>query len=387
VAVVLLALLAVVQAGGATNGGILAISGTGSNARLGYIDPGTLKLVGKSTQVGYYEWPAARSPDGAQLALGRSNPSGIRIMDLRRLRTIRAFKVGDGVGALSWVAPRRLLVLSEGLPVLAVDPVTGRQLWERNLTTFPGAIARSARGFVLLSPPADDYQNAIGPSTLTTVNGSGAIRSVVLDRIVTGAREPDETHPAGAQRFAGLAVDVAGNRAFVVGSGEPIAEIDLTTLAVTYHGGTRTLAKLLDGPSRTATWLSNGKIAVTGYDGLVGKASNGNVTESGTPAGLSIVDTRDWSTRMVDPGTDAVAVADDTLVAYSWLTGAGLRVYGLDGSLRVRALAGPMQNVQVGGGVALASMADGKSWRVDAVDLSTGATLASVPRANILLVP
>lgn len=387
VAVVLFVLVAGAQAGGARNPGVLAISGAGPKARLGYVDPTTLKLVGKSAQVGYYAWPAARSPDRTQLALGRSGPSGIRIMDLRRMRTVRAFKVADSVSALSWVGPRRLLVLSEGLPVLAVDPVSGRRLWTRNLATFPEAIGRSSQGFVLLSAPADDYENATGPSTLTTVSGSGVIRSVVLDRIITGSQEPDETHPIGTQRFAGLALDVAGNRAFVVGAGEPIAEIDLATLAVKYHGSVRTLAKLLDGPSRTATWLPNRTIAVTGYDGHAGKDAKGNVVESETPAGLSIVDTRSWSTRMVDPDTDTVAVSGGTIVAYSWLTATGLRVYGLDGSARVRALTGPMQNVQVGGGVALASIADGKSWKVDAVDLSTGAALASIPRANILLVP
>ena len=387
-AVAVLALVAAVQSGSAKNGGVLAVVGVGSNARLGYLSPATLKVVGRSTQVGYYAWPAVRSPDGTQLALARSSPrDGLRIVDLKRMRTIRAFRLTAGMpNGLAWVSPRKILVAENGLSVVAVDPVTGRQLWRRSVPVPYDEVANSTDGFVLLSAP-HDYVHAIGPTTLTTASAAGVVRSASLDRTLTGAREPDENNPAGSQRRAGLAIDVAGKRAFVVGAGEPIAEVDLGSLAVTYHGGTRTLAKLLDGPSRSATWLPNGTIAVTGYDSHVGKDAKGNLTSSDTPAGLSIVDPRDWSTRMVDPATDEVALSGDTLVAYSSFAPAGLRVYGLDGSPRVRALAGPMQQVQAGGGMAFASLADGGSWRVDSVDLSTGTTLASAPRANILLVP
>jgi hypothetical protein len=65
---------------------------------------------------------------------------------------------------------------------------------------------------------------------LTTVSASGVVRSVVLSRIATGRREPDENNSLGVQRFAGLAVDLRGNRAFAVGAEEPIAEVDLGTL-------------------------------------------------------------------------------------------------------------------------------------------------------------
>lgn len=378
------ATLTAVQPGGAKTAGVLAIVGTGSSARLGYVDPASLQLVGRSTQVGYYSWPAARSPDGSQLALARNNPGGIRIVDLRRMRTVRAFKEPDGVSALAWVAPRRILVLSEGLPVLAVDPVSGRRLWWHDLATFPEAVARSAGGFVLLSPP-DDYEDVIGPSTLTTVSPGGVVRSVVLDRIVTGNHVPGSDNPEGSQRIAGLAVDAAGNRAFVVGAGEPIAEVDLGTLAVSYHGGTRTITKLLDGPFRSATWLPNGTIAVTGYDGHVGRDSG----ETETPAGLTIVDPATWTSRAVDADATSVALIDDMLVSYSWFADTGLSLYGLDGTPRGRALSGwTVQYLQTGGGTAFATASDGNGEQLAVVDLASGRVLGIRPSslANVLLV-
>jgi hypothetical protein len=387
-ALMLVAAFAAAQSGAAKTGVILAIVGLDSEARLGYVDPATLRLVGRSTQVGYYTGPSARSPDGTRLALGRTYlHDGLRIVDVKRMRTIRAFRLTAGVpDALAWVAPRKIVVAENGLSVVAVDPATGKQLWRRAVPVPYDSVVKSADGFVLLSAP-HDYEHAIGPTALTTVSATGVIRSVVLDRILTGAREPDENNPVGTQRRAGMAVDVAGNRAFVVGAGEPIAEIELGSLAVTYHGGTRTLSKLLDGPEREATWLPNGTIAVTGYDGRVSKDARGDVTESQTPAGLTIVDVRDWSSRLVDASTDSVVVAGDLLLAYSWFQGAGLGVYGLDGSARLHALDGSIQSVQAVQGMAFATMANGTGWKLAVLDLATGRVVSTKPSANILLVP
>jgi hypothetical protein len=387
-ALALVAAFAAAQPGAAKNTGVLAVVGLDTQARLGYVDPATLKLVGRSTQVGYYTGPSARSPDGTRLALARSYlRDGLRIVDLKRMRTIKAFQLAAGFpDGLAWVAPRKILVAENGLSVVAVDPTTGKQLWRRSVPASYDRVARSAGGFVLISAP-HDYEHAVGATTLSTVGATGVVRSVVLDRILTGAREPDESNPAGAQRRAGLAVDVGGNRAFVVGAGEPVAEIDLGSLAVTYHGGTRTLSKLLDGPYREATWLPNGTIAVTGYDGHVATDTNGIIGESQTPAGLTIVDARDWSSRLVDPSTDSVVLAGDLLLAYSWFQGAGLGVFSLDGSTRLHALAGPIQSVQVGAGMAFATMQNGTGWKLAVLDLATGRVVSTKPSANILLVP
>jgi hypothetical protein len=388
VLVAALAALATVQTGAAKEGTVLAVVGVDSKARLGHIDPVSLSLVGRSTQVGYYSWPGARSPDGSRLALARNYIfTGLRIVDLRRMRTVKAFRSPhDEIQALAWVSPRKLVAMAGGHWVFAVDPVTGKRLWERHFAAALNTTARTADGFVFLSTQPVDYRDAIAPTTLTTVSSAGVVRSIVLDRVRTGSREPDETNPLGAQRRAGLAVDVAGNRAFVVGAGEPVAEIDLRTLAVSYHGGSRTLAKLLDGPFREAAWLPNGTIAVTGYDAHISRKANGDIDESQTPAGLAIVDTRDWSWRTVDSATSSLAVSADALVAYSSFQSTGLGVYGLDGAARVRALQDAVQDVQLGGGMAFASMGDATGWKIAVVDLRSGRVMNAVSRPNVLLV-
>src|SRR5262249_23219665 len=205
VLVAALAALAAVQTGSAKEGNVLAVVGVDSKARLGYIDPVSLTLVGRSAQVGYYGSPGARSPDGSRLALARNYIfTGLRIMDLRRMRTVKAFRSPhDQIRALAWVSPRKLLAVGGGHWVFAVDPVTGKRLWERHFAAALDTTARTADGFVFLSTQPVDSRDAIAPTTLTTIGSAGVVRSIVLDRVRTGSREPDETNPLGAQRHAG----------------------------------------------------------------------------------------------------------------------------------------------------------------------------------------
>jgi hypothetical protein len=246
---------------------------------------------------------------------------------------------------------------------------------------------RVTDGLVFLSAPAAG--DVIGPTTLTTVDAAGTVRSVVLDRILTGFVEPDASdgsNPLGSHREAGLAIDAGGNHAFVVGAGEPIAEVELATLAVTYHGGSRTLAKALDGRVREAAWLPNGMIAVTGYDGRVSTDVQGNLSESETPAGLTLVDTRTWTARTVDAAASSFAVSGDLLVSYCWFAGAGLGFYGLDGSARFRAFQGPVQDVQLGAGMAYVGVSVEHGWRLEIVDTASGQVVNSVSGANFAVV-
>jgi hypothetical protein len=112
---------------------------------------------------------------------------------------------------------------------------------------------------------------------------------------------------------------------------------------------------------------------------------DGKVTESQSPAGLAIVDPRDWSWNTVDPATSLLIVAGNVLVAYSWFASAGLGVNGLDGTARFRPLAGTVDNVQLGSGLAFATMANGQKLAV--VDLASEHVIRTAPAssANLLL--
>src|SRR5262249_20668750 len=101
-----------------------------------------------------------------------------------------------------------------------------------------------------------------------------------------------------------------------------------------YHGASsHYAAKPLPGPQRTAYWLGNGLLAVAGSDGFV-------------PTGLKLVDTRDWSARVVDKSSEAVTLAGGLLVGSSWPNFAG---YSLDGTQRYRFALAPGEDLQIAG--------------------------------------
>src|SRR5919199_999781 len=158
---------------------------------------------------------------------------------------------------------------------------------------------------------------------LDVVAADGSVRSVGLDRVRAGSSWPPEGFdtPIGTTRQPALAVDPEGNRAFVIQPDGPAAEIDLRTLAVSYHdlSAPRSLlarldgwltptarAKGLNGPQWRGLWLGDGLLAVTGTEETASTDANNQLVGSAAPAGLAIVDTRDWTIRMLDRGADTV---------------------------------------------------------------------------------
>jgi hypothetical protein len=172
----------------------------------------------------------------------------------------------------------------------------------------------------------------------------------------------------------GLAIDRDGRRAFVVAPGL-VAEVDLRTLAVSYHSlrPARSLlgrvrrwldpeaqAKDVSGPVRSAQWLGDGRLAVTGAD------EDGRRVRA---AGLALVDTRGWSARTIDPSASDVRVADGLLLAGGGTL--GLAAYAFDGSEAFHLFAGRQAWVsQVHAGRAYVGVGGEDAVRV--VDLATG---------------
>jgi hypothetical protein len=171
--------------------------------------------------------------------------------------------------------------------------------------------------------------------------------------------------------------------------------VNLDTLAVVYHPRmVRTparAAKALDGWQRYATWLPSGTLAVTGTD-YEAKLVDDKEEQIGTPSGLSLVDTADWTTTVVDAGASFVARAGDVLVAFGggWVgaktTGIGLHGYGADGSARFQLFAGEMiGEVQAAAGLVYVVGCSGRCFRI--VDPHTGtlAGTAETPRTTQLV--
>jgi len=267
---------------------------------------------------------------------------------------------------MTWARDDRLLVAvaqPDSSFVAVVDPQHRRVLRRVSLPPFQDVAAAPGALAALLAPA-----NAFGPARVAVVDGDGAVRTALVDGIQAGQIEhPGESFSIEIKR-PGFAVDPDGRRAFVVGPDFTVATVDLDTGAVTYHSpSARTLAKNITGPQRRAAWLGGGMLAAGGVDFAGGDAKQ-------QPAGLRLIDTRDWSFRLLDPAAGWFSVGDGVIVA-------GDSVFGLDGSLRGRVDLSSTQWLDVQGPYGYVCSTDaGSLERV--VQLSTGTTFRPVDASS-----
>jgi hypothetical protein len=394
--------------GGASRPLLLGIAVERGSNHLVWLDPLTLRLAGsRSLKLGALAtWD--QSPDNSRLVFA-GHAGTLRFVNPQKLRFVGTVRLPGFIDPeLAWVAPRALLVL-DTVSIAAVDPVSLRVRWRRALPRalmplFFEREASSPSGLVFLLPPID---GSVGETTLVSIDLSGQVRSVVLTQIQSGAQQD----PSGASLFSGsapgLAVDPQAQAAYVIGGDGAVAVVDLTTLAVSYHDQPRTLAhadKVLSGPTREAVWLGNGQIAVTGENDRAWLDANHAYQETVAPAGLTIIDTRTWATRLVDPGASSVLFAGGVLLAAgeSWDStagtsdskpkGEGLSAYGLGGALIFHLLGQvPVQQVRAANGLVYAWQfpANLKAPTITTVlDLASGQVLrTSTTTARLAPVP
>jgi hypothetical protein len=322
--------------GGGLVGVITSIDGS-EPAIFAAIDPLTLRARRSGVALGEYHDAWTLSPDGSQAAFGISAPAaasggrvGIRIVDVDGMRVSRDVSTGIAAQALGWLAPRRLAALLQSGEIVVVDPRTGDILGRQSVGPFtlqctPQPSAVTPQGLVLL------LASSGGVSTrLVMVNGQGRVRTVSLRRIAVD----------GNCGRGGLAIDQAGDRAFAVGRGSLVAEVDLRAMRVAYRRPAE--APLRSATRRSALWLGDGRLAVSGR------------RRSETPAGVAVIDTSTWNSRDIDTSGGAARSTDGTLLVYDGkvdsLTtpGIGLRAYRPDGRPRFRVLEGQkVWNVEV----------------------------------------
>jgi hypothetical protein len=361
---------AVSAGGGAARAPVLGVVYASSD-QLVRLDPLSLRPLGSRslTIASFAYWD--QSPSGSRVVFGGRSGT-LRFVDPVKLAVVGTVRLpGFNDPRLAWVSPRALLVVDQA-SIALVDPVAMRVRWRKTLPAairpfFPERVARTPSGLVFLLAPID---GSVGATTLVSADVSGRVRSVVVGQIQSGAAQvsPSESLFTGSE--PGLAVDPLGNTAFVVGGDQTVATVDLATLAVAYHDPTRTLAradKVLAGPTREAAWLGNGLLAVTGENDNAWVDSNKAYQESVKPAGLTIIDTRTWTSRLIDAGTTRVTFDDGLMLATgeSWDTtagssaakpiGDGLSAYTPAGLLAFHVLGKtPVQQVAVTGGTAYA---------------------------------
>jgi hypothetical protein len=384
-------------------GPVMAVVGD-PGRELVQLDPDSLRpLPGRrlalTDTVGGYAW----SPDGSTLVLGDTDTDALFLVDAQRMRMLGKtwLDVPNAPRWFGWLGPRRLLAVVDqplrdpdaklgDTAVVLVDPLANLHGGVQT-AVFAGDRA------VLLTTPSE----GIGMAGLAVVDDQGTVRSAPLRAISAGDKEPtDQGSSEGVmeRREVGLAVDRAGGRAFVVAAGTPVAEVDLATLSVAYHGLSQPAsllqrlagwfvpaaeAKLASGPLRSACWLGDGLLAVWGSDARVVKDAGGEPTVKETPSGLKLVDTRRWTVTPLHPEATAVRWHHGRLLAFGvrWYEqerpgGIGLTIYG-PGDRRPRQPVKnrPVHELWVYGDLAYAitwGSSDARKSEVAVVDLPSG---------------
>jgi hypothetical protein len=367
---------------------VLAIQGSKRGDFLVRLNGDSLKRTSRRVSLGgwasYTGW--SFSPDGRRLALGVDEAYGFRIYDVRPLR--RVAEIGTwskSVSFLAWVTPRRVIGY-EPPGFFVADPVTGRKVASPQLSGAPVSTPMRAGNVVVVlsAPPLD-----IGNASLAVIDAQGRLRSVQLAGIKAGAHfDPDSLR--GESYIPGLAVDPA-RRGFVVGGrDEPVAEVDLKTLAVTYHHPQQSRSFLsrfhdwlepvagakgpLTGSFRKAVWVGDGRIAIRGFDTV---PAGGEQVQTSW-AGLSVVDTGNWTRRMVDPDAHQAAFAANTILGSG---PHGLSGYSSDGDRLYHLFEG--QNVGVAASLGSRAFVVQNKGPVRIVDATSGRVLGAhrgVPR-------
>jgi hypothetical protein len=178
----------------------------------------------------------------------------------------------------------------------------------------------------------------------------------------------------------GLAVDRQRQVAYVVAPRATVAEVDLRTMRARLHRIASPPRPLrmsgcphcLDDVS--ALWLGHGRIAVAGVH---------QTRHRERPAGVAVIDTRDWTARTIAPRAGRAVLAGGRLLAFDGRhpvmrprAGTGLRVYDRSGALRQVLLQGQtVGDVQVAGARAYVRATRG----LHVVDLRRGRAIARFP--------
>jgi hypothetical protein len=381
--------------------GVLAIVWHGYDANLERLAPPSLApleaqpltLGRQNSGIGRSAFTWTFSPDRAQVAVGGRLLCGLCIADVGTMR-LRG-RMSLWAEPLAWLTPRRLLVgeqtdLNYAPNRLAlIDPVKRHVLKRRRLAdSIVRADSAGGRLVVLLAPNA-----RIGSTRIAVADSSLTIRTALLTRIPAG-NAVDERN-SGRFEYPALAVDPESGRAFVIGSAPVVAEVDLRTLAVSYHGLGIAPLKLAAGSMRSAAWLGNALLAVAGDDARVYKDRSGNEQEVSKPSGLRLVDTHTWTVRTVDPGAKSFTVSNGLVLGFGWRwssetdvrTGMGVGAYTRAGDLRFHVFDGePVASVQAAGGYAYVTLIPSEGPAV--VEVASGRVVGVLQRPMpYLLVP
>jgi hypothetical protein len=362
---------------------LLGIVGDWRDQSLVRHDPRSLRpLRGPKLEIFRWSGAWALSPDRSRLALGTACQAGVSLgtlqfVDIRRMRAAACFVIGGygGLRAVAWPTPTRVLAVTHSpLRVVLIDARARRVIQKTPLEGFELLRGAPAGERLVLLTGRTFFGQA---HQVVVADSDGSVRSV--DMAVPSASD--------------LVVDPSGHRAYLV-SADAVAEVDLSTLAVTYHelrSGISARGRVLSAlapaartkvsrhETRGALWLEGGLIATFGSDVTLDGRRVSSVA-----LGLRLIDTRDWTVRMVDEHVSSAVLAGDVLLA----TGddeIGLVAYDLNGTKRFQLFRGrSVVPLEAYGGKAWINVGR-PSELLKIVNVRTGRVVGSGPLPTLLV--
>ena len=351
---------------------VLGIQWAGRSTSLAVLDGVSLRPKLRPIRLGAPAWVLARSGNRVAVAVGEDSKA-LRLVDVKRRRASKLQWFRGSVAAAMWPDPALLVVVTHASApaVEVVDARTLRVLAHRPFSGSVTAIAHGGNRLVMLL--ASD--GAIGETRLAVVESDGTVRTAPLPGIRSVFEVIDAERHISRIARPGLAVDTNGARAVAVTAGGAIADVDLESLHVrTQALRRRSLAKASEGAVRTAAWAGPHTLAVTGTDMSV----DGDTMRS-SAAGLTLIDVRDWSARVVDAHATSATVVGTTVLAHG---DNGLAGYTTTGARKFR-LFDEMKpfDLQVASGHVYASWDNGRVFRI--VDHELGAPFGNAATTRL----
>jgi hypothetical protein len=277
------------------------------------LNPRTLQQVGRPIRTFRNGAGLGFSPDGTRIAYSGGSPrrSGIHFVDLAGWRSLGVARPGRDQLNVGWVSDDRVLAWTQHFGrqgLFWIDARTKRVLARRS---FSGQIMNALAvpgGYALALAP----QGAIGPLRIMVASPNGGVRIIELDGIRAGS---DFDEPRGEVLTPAVTADPESGRLYVVAArGLLVAEVDLASVAVSYHSlGASASKGNVDTWWRAAVWAGAGRIAVTGDHWP--PVRNGRAYDGPVPFGVRIIDTATWSITTLDPRPNSMHVAGSTVLA------------------------------------------------------------------------
>jgi hypothetical protein len=397
-----------------TPAAVLGVSTRNPSGTLAWFNPLTLEpLRGRKAPLADHDGSSAFSADRSRIAFaaacGGGGLASIRFVNARAMRVLGDLRLSryfwDCADALTWLRQDRLLALLgsnsaggyEREEAVVIDPTTRRVVRRVALPDAPLFGTGSTHDELVLLFGGDD---AFAPARIAVVDADGNVRTTSVDSVPVGTVVDESSQNYRARTIQpGFAVDPGGRRAFLVPASGPIAEIDLQTLAVTYHKldhpsllrrfldwlTPTANAKEMEGPVREARWLGDGLLAVSGLDYALANPGTESEHMVGTPAGVELVDTRSWRAQMLSNGSSSFAVGPGLVVAEegAWedekpvASSPGLVAFGPDGRERWQLHPNTRLGIDISGSLGYVWLSHG---HMEVVDLATGEVLRTLVR-------